>query len=112
MDTDTRAAIAKLNDQFRHNPDKAGGKICVTRGAHELMRDYGTRHEVFLNVFMVDKFDFDPYSERDFRAFQVGDHKLFWEIDYYDKSMEFGSPDPSDPEKTTRVLTIMLAEEY
>ena len=32
--------------------------------------------------------------------------------DYYDERCEFGSADPADPEKTTRVLTLMLAEDY
>ena len=38
--------------------------------------------------------------------------KVFWKIDYYDKTMKNGSNDPSNEELTTRVLTIMKAEEY
>ena len=54
----------------------------------------------------------DPHGEHDFGSFMLLGQKFFWKIDYYDKEMEQGSEDPSDPEKTTRVLIIMLAEEY
>lgn len=43
---------------------------------------------------------------------EVDGRQLFWKIDYFDAAMEFGSEDPADPSKTTRVLTIMLSSEY
>jgi hypothetical protein len=33
-------------------------------------------------------------------------------IDYYDAAMEFGSEDPADASVTTRVMTILLPEDY
>ena len=54
----------------------------------------------------------NPHGERDFGAFEHDGTKVFWKIDYYDKTLEYGSEDPSDPKQTTRVLTIMLAREY
>ncbi|MFT6242821.1 MAG: hypothetical protein ACJAQT_004933 [Akkermansiaceae bacterium] len=45
-------------------------------------------------------------------AVERGDQKLFFNIDYYDQTLKWGSEDPSDPEKTTRVMTLMLALEY
>jgi Protein of unknown function (DUF3768) len=54
----------------------------------------------------------DPYEEHDFGVFEIDGHKLFFKIDYYDKSRSFHSPDPSDPSVTERVITIMLADEY
>ena len=56
--------------------------------------------------------DNDPYGEHDFGAFELEGQKLFWKIDYYDLELRFGSDDPGDPDKTRRVLTILLAEEY
>ena len=31
---------------------------------------------------------------------------------YYDRALDFGSPDPADPDVTARVLTILLTSEY
>jgi hypothetical protein len=56
--------------------------------------------------------DNDPHNEHDFGSFEIDDQKFIFKHDYYDKSMQYGSEDPGDPQKTTRVLTIMLADEY
>jgi hypothetical protein len=59
--------------------------------------------------------DDDPYGEHDFGTARVQGHTLFFKIDYYNRSLNGHSPhpaDPADPAVTTRVLTIMLAEEY
>jgi len=56
--------------------------------------------------------DNDPHGEHDFGSFELEGEKLFSKIDYYDLAGEFGSEDPTDPKKTLRVLTVMLAEEY
>jgi hypothetical protein len=54
----------------------------------------------------------DPYGEHDFGAFDYAGRHIVWKIDYYDGNLRFGSPDPSDPTLTKRVLTILFAEEY
>ena len=54
----------------------------------------------------------DPYGEHDFGAFDHAGQRIFWKIDCYDPTEEFGSEDPADPSKTMRVLTILLADEY
>ncbi|MEL6929213.1 MAG: DUF3768 domain-containing protein [Cyanobacteria bacterium J06600_6] len=56
--------------------------------------------------------DNDPYGEHDFGAIEHNDSRIFWKIDYYDKSLQYGSEDPTDPDVTERVMTIMLANEY
>ena len=56
--------------------------------------------------------DNDPYDERDLGAFKEDGERMLWKIDYYDLDRRFGSPDPANPDVTTRALTIMLGSEY
>ena len=54
----------------------------------------------------------DAQAERDFGAFTCGEHDIFWVIDCYDEHSEYLSDDPADMTRTTRVLRVMLADEY
>ncbi len=56
--------------------------------------------------------DNDPHNEHDFGSFEIDDQKFIFKHDSYDKSMQYGSEDPGNQKKTTRVLTIMPADEY
>lgn len=72
--------------------------------------------------------DNDPHGERDFGTiYQNADgrwatdrprlrederERVFWKLDYYDRSMRFASDDAANPAVTRRVLTIMLSDEY
>jgi hypothetical protein len=102
--------IRALNNRFRET--LIGGRIVFSHGVSTL--PFGKRHEIVRRVRNYKEFtaDNDPYFEAEFGAFDFEDGRYYWRIDYYDKKLEFGGNDPADPKQTTRVLTIMLAEEY
>ncbi|HSU55240.1 MAG TPA: DUF3768 domain-containing protein [Candidatus Dormibacteraeota bacterium] len=70
--------------------------------------------QILAKVRSFDQFNEDnnPFGERDFGALEHEGERIFWKLDYYDLDLRNGSPDPADPAVTSRVLTIMLAEEY
>ena len=102
--------IRQLNDAFRSTFQ--GGRILTTRGISALPLDFQATIFHLVRTFDAFTTDNDPYGERDFGAIECAGEKVFFKIDYYAPDMEHGSEDPSDPKQTTRVLTIMLAEEY
>ena len=73
-----------------------------------------TRAQLLHHVRQFHDFEIggDPYGEHDFGAIEFEGERFFWKIDYYNRQLDGGSEDPSDPAKTSRVLTIMLASEY
>jgi hypothetical protein len=103
-------AIRELNDAFRRT--FVGGAVVVTAGVEAMPADQ--RRSLLQKVRAFDAFseDNDPHGEHDFGAVDEGGVRCFWKIDCYDRAAEMGSPDPADPAVTTRVLTVMLADEY
>jgi len=102
--------IRNLNDALRRS--LAGGVLMMTAGVIALGR---AKQMVILDALAAfDSFeaDNDPYGEHDFGTLQVEGECLLFKIDSFDRSLTGHSPDPADPSVTTRVLTIMLAEEY
>jgi hypothetical protein len=86
--------------------------VLITAGV-EAMPDE-QRRSLLTKVRAFDTFteDNDPHGEHDFGAVDEDGVRFLWKVDHYDRAIEFGSPDPADPAVTTRVLTIMRADEY
>jgi hypothetical protein len=101
--------IRELNDLLRKYG--LGGQTVVTDGVKALGLEF--MFEVLGMLREYDNFDADkdPPDEHDFGSFSTTDHILIWKIDYYAPDMIGGSSDPSDPNETARVLTLMLAIE-
>ncbi len=102
--------IRSLNDAFRKT--FTGGRAVITPGIAALGPEAVTR--IIQTVAVFDDFCHanDPHQEHDFGCFDADGHRVFFKIDYFDKSLTYHSPDPADPLVTERVITIMLAEEY
>ena len=102
--------IRELNDA--HRKSMPSGQVMFTSGIAALPSDVLAM--VVRKVATFDEFngDNDPYGEHDCAIFEVAGQKFMFKIDYYDKDIKYESEDPADPEKTTRIMTIMRAEDY
>ena len=102
--------MAELNDALRRNHGL--GRVVMTSGVKALSPLTVALAWKCVATYETFNEGNDPYGEHDFGSFEIGSRTFFWKIDYFDLAMEYGSEDPADPAKTTRVLTLMLADEY
>jgi len=102
--------IRDLNDDFRRT--FVGGAVMITAGVDAMPVEQRRALLQKVRTFEAFSEDNDPHGEHDFGAVDEAGVRYFWKIDNYDRAIEFGSPDAADPAVTTRVLTVMLAEEY
>ena len=99
--------IRALNDELRQH--LIGGLAVITPGVAALGSEAVERIVKTIAVFDDFCHENDPYEEHDFGLFEVDGHTLIFKIDLYEE------PDVKNPNGgpvVTRVLTIMLAEEY
>jgi Protein of unknown function (DUF3768) len=102
--------VRAINDRCRAT--FLGCTVVVTAAFDNLPGDLKAR--VLSDVRTFQDFDDgnDPYHEHDFAAFSIDGQAFMFKFDYYAPDMRHGSDDPSDVDKTRRVLTIMLASDY
>lgn len=104
--------IRELNDRLRSMPFAPQGQLLLTSGVADMPE--GDIAAILRLVTTFDAFapDNDPHGEHDFGAFTYRQTRYFWKIDYYDRDRSHASSDPADPAVTSRVLTVMRADEY
>lgn len=109
--------IARLNDRCRQGFDRTARMVVTRTCLARLVGDGDAVREVAVQAQLMAAvrrhlFGPDDGPERDFGAFDLLGERILFKIDYYDLALEFGSENPADPSVTTRVMTIMLREDY
>ena len=120
IDPVTEAAlIAAQNDAFRRSilgthpvADAPKGQFVMTPGVAALGPD--TQHALTRRVASFDAFnaDSDPHGWHEMGVIDFDGTTVWFKIDLYDVDYTYGSPEPSDPQQTRRVLTLLLQSEY
>jgi Protein of unknown function (DUF3768) len=95
-----RARIIKLNDRLRTT--FKGGRVQMTRGVYDL--DDQLRGRALSVMARFNRFA--PDSEHDCGVFIFAGYSFEWRIEYRAASGDGLSPDPADPTRTLRVLTL------
>lgn len=119
---ETRAAdagierIARLNDRARMGFDRQARIVMTASLLATLSPTNDPRQNIMAQARIMRALRECTFTtsspERDMAWFEIDDHKLMLKIDYFDESMDFGSPDPADASITVRVVTIMLVSDY
>ncbi len=109
--------IRELNDRLRKTTEPLAA--LMMNGSLVITSSIAERGNAFIDACLAavrrfDDFseDNDPHHEHDMAFLDAHGERIFFKVDYYDRNLEWLSPDPADPGVTRRVLTIGLAEDY
>lgn len=113
------ALIAGQNNAFRRSilgttpaADAPQGQFVMARGVAALgpvAQLSLSRRVVAFDTFNTDS---DPHGWHEMGVIDLDGTTIWFKIDLYDVDYQYGSPEPSDPAQTRRVLTLILPSEY
>lgn len=99
--------IAQLNDRFRQG-DRSLGHYRMSRRVLNLSPE--KQKEIFQILQTYQTFSPDDQEHRT-GVITLDNHQYIWKIDYLDLTLTMLSDEPANPEKTSRVLLIIRADE-
>ena len=105
-----KEATALLNDRFRQG-DRSLGEYKLSRQVLALPKHKQKQLFKELHEFSDFNYENDPHDERKQGTLILENVVYIWKIDYLDISMTMLSEDPSDPNQTTRILSIIRKDE-
>lgn len=115
LTVDRTEAIARLNDAARLGFDRSA-RITITRNClaafGELEGPQLVINQARLMAAMRKCRFAEDSPERDLGVFELDGRTVWVKVDAYDLDLEYGSEDPADASVTTRVVTILLPEDW
>ena len=106
-----KEVIQKLKDLLRVY--HYGGQVVMTQSVASL--NPSDQIDVFDTLVDFDDFSEynDPYKEHDCASFKVENGETYiYKIDYFDLNLEMHSEDNTNPQVTSRVMTVMTVSDY
>lgn len=105
QETTRRHKIIQLNDELRRT--FKGGRVQMTPGVYHL--DAQLRGRALSVMARYNKFDGECQHDRG--VFIFAGYAFEWQIEYRSTDGTGVSPDPADPDKTLRVLTLYTTDD-
>lgn len=112
--------VAEQNDQFRRwhclGERKPGGFVpgkMVWTASFEA-READFKRAALKAIGEIEEFaaENDPARFHEFGAVEIDGETVWFKVDYFDKTYEWGAEDPSDLQNTCRVMTIMFPSDW
>lgn len=107
------APIAQQNDAFRKRQPEGGEGMIVQTTAIDNMGPIFVA-ACLAQIATYDDFteDNDPHGTHEMGFMDIMGRKVWFKIDLYDETYQYGTPAPTDLSKTRRVLTILFPSDY